>query len=65
MSEAFGSGTRAVEVGADMGAGDEAGDGDDVGDGCLVGVDAFWVRSIVSGVESVFKEQVGGGGGTG
>ena len=64
MSEAFVSGTRAVEIGADVGAGDKAGDGVDVGDGFLVGVDAFWVKSIVSGVESLFKEQVGDGGGS-
>ena len=65
MSDAFGNGTRAVEIGADVGADDEAGDGVDVGDGCLGGVGAFWVRSIVSGFETLFEEQVGDGGGTG
>ena len=64
MSVAFFSGTRAVEGGADVGAGDKAGDGVDVGDGFLVGVDAFWGKSIVSGLESLFKEQVGDGGGS-
>ena len=60
---AFFNGTRAVGGGAGVEVGDRARGGIDVGDGFLAGVDAFWDKSMISWVESVFVEQGGDGGG--